>query len=309
MSLYHKHRPQTLDDVVGNKETVEALRADLSKPEPPHAFLFSGPTGCGKTTLGRIVASILGSKGTDFQEIDSADFRGIDTVREIRRQTQFLPLESPCRVWLIDEVHKMTNDAQNAMLKGLEDAPPHVFFVLATTEPQKLLPTIRGRCAHYPVNPLNETQTLWLLRRTVKAEGASLSKAVYSQIVQDSEGLPRNALQILDQVLAVPEETRLEIAKRSGEQQSQTIELCRALLGGFGWAKVRNILNGLREEDPEKIRRAVLGYCNSVLLKGENIRAGWIMEQMLEPFYNTGWPGLTFACYSIVNGGPEGEPF
>jgi len=107
----------------------------------------------------------------------------------------------------------------------------------------------------------------------------------------------------------VESDKRLEVAKKSAELQSQTIELCRALLQGAGWKKVANILSGLKEEEPESIRRAVLGYCTSVLLKEENPQAGAIMEEMIEPFYNTGFPGLTFACFSIVCGGEDEPPF
>ncbi|NCC58877.1 MAG: AAA family ATPase [Synergistales bacterium] len=302
MSLYHKYRPSELEALIGNEGVVKAVAADLAKNDPPHAFLFHGPTGCGKTTLGRIVANMLGSSGGDFREVDSADFRGIDTIRELRKQSAFKPLEGTCKVWLIDECHKLTNDAQNALLKALEDAPSHVYYILATTDPQKLLPTIRGRCSQYQVRQLTETEMMKLLRSVVKAEGEKLEKVVYEQIIQDSQGHPRNALQILDQVLGVEAELRLEVAAKSAETQSQAIELCRALMGNSGWKKVASILSGLQDQDPEGIRRLVLGYCNSVLLKGDNMKAGLIMENFIEPFYNSGWPGLTFACYSIIAG-------
>lgn len=302
MSLYHKYRPQSFSEIRGNKDTVIALQAELQKEDKSHAFLLTGPTGCGKTTLGRIIAKELGAHGNDFREVDSADFRGIDTIREIRKQSQFKPLEGPCRVWLLDEVHRLTSDGQSALLKALEDTPSHVYYILATTDPQKLLNTIKGRCAQYTVAPLKEKEMYRLLKTVVKKEGKSLTQDVYEQIIQDSQGHPRNALQILDKVLGVSPEKRLELAKQAAEQQSQVIELCRALLSSAGWKKIANILTGLKDEDPEKIRRAVLGYCQAVLLKGENDRAGLIMEEFIEPFYNSGWPGLVFACYSIVKG-------
>ena len=204
---------------------------------------------------------------------------------------------------LVHNCHKMTNDAQNALLKVLEDPPKHVYFVLATTEPQKLIPTIKGRCSQYQVSVLTEKEMLKLLRQVVKQENQKLEKEIYYQIIQDSQGHPRNALQILEQVLDVEPEKRLEVAKRSAERQSQTIELCRALTQNLPWGKIAPILSGLKQEEPESIRRAILGYCNSILLKGDNQQAAIIMEEMIEPFYNTGFPGLTFACYSIVNGG------
>ena len=136
-----------------------------------------------------------------------------------------------------------------------------------------------------------------LLRSVVKAEGQKLTKEVYEQIIMDSQGHPRNALQILDQVLGVPAEMRIEVAKRAAEVQSDAIELCRVLMQKAPWKKVAGILTKLKDQDPESIRRLVLSYCNTILLKGENMQAGLVMEQFIEPFYNTGFPGLTFACF------------
>lgn len=304
MSLYLKYRPESFDDIIGNEDTIQVLRNQLardSKQPISRSLLFHGPTGCGKTTLGRIVAQELGAVGNDLREIDSADFRGIDTIRDIRRQSTYKPLEGPCRVWILDECHKMTGDAQTALLKALEDTPSHVYYILCTTEPQKLLPTIRGRCAQYQVQPLTEKDMKKLLRRVVKAEEESLSKEIYDQIVQDSLGHPRNALQILSQVLSVEENKRMEIAKRTAETQSKTIELCRALVSGDPWKKVSGILKGLKDEEPEQIRRAILGYCQTILLNGSpNGSVAGIMEEFIEPFYNTGFPGLTLACFSAL---------
>lgn len=302
--LYLKYRPNSLDEIAGNKDVVEVLKNQLSGKQPtPRSMLFHGPTGCGKTTLGRIVANKLGAKGSDLREVDSADFRGIDTIRDIRRQSAFKPLEGKCRVWILDEVHRLTGDAMSALLKALEDTPKHVYYILCTTDPQKLLPTIRGRCAQFQVSPLSEREMKMLLRRVVKAEGESITKEIYDQITRDSLGHPRNALQILSQVLAVEEKRRLQVAKRTAETQSKTIELCRALTGGSPWKKVSNILKGLKEEDPEQIRRAVLGYSQAMLLNGENHGVAGVMEEFIDPFYNSGFPGLVLACYSIMFGG------
>jgi len=276
------------------------LQSDLKKDERPHAMLIHGPVGCGKTTIGRIIATEVGCVGNDFREIDSADFRGIDTIREIRKQSQYKPMEGESRVWLIDECHKLTNDAQNALLKSLEAATTHVYYILATTDPQKLLDTVRSRCTKYQVNPLSDEQMFQLLHNVIKAEGESLPKAVYTQIIQDSQGHPRDALQILDKTLSAEPERRLEVAKQQAALLNQTIELCRALIQKADWKKVSSILNGMKSKEPEKIRRAILGYCSSVLLNGDNMAAAMIMEQLVEPTYDMGFPGITYACYSAV---------
>jgi len=301
--LYQKYRPKSLDEVIGNAAVVEALKTQLSGGKPmPRAILLHGPTGCGKTTLARIIATELGAKGADLREIDVADYRGIDTIREIRRQIRFKPMESPCQVWILDEVHRLTGDAQSALLKTLEDTPEHVYFILCTTDPQKLLPTIRGRCAQYEVQLLTEKQMKKLLKRVVKAEGEILSDEVYDQIISEAQGHPRNALQILAQVLAVSEDRRLEVAKQAAEVRSQIIDLCRALIAGKSWKTVAGILEGLKQEDPESVRRAILGYCQTVLLRSGDIRTAAIMEEMEDNLFDSGFPGLVLRCYRILHG-------
>ena len=123
MSLYHEHRPETLDEMEGNESTIKALRSVLSKPknEIPHAFLLTGESGCGKTTLARIIKTKLACSDYNYKEVDSADFRGIDTIREIRRHMKLKGLGGGIRIWLLDECHMISRDGMNALLKALED--------------------------------------------------------------------------------------------------------------------------------------------------------------------------------------------
>jgi len=299
MSLYLKYRPKTFDEVIGNKVVVYTIKSLLKTGKFPHSSLLVGPTGCGKTTFARIIASELGA-GSDFVEIDSADFRGIDTIREIRKRAQYAPINGNYRIFLLDECHKLSNDAQNAMLKILEDTPKHVYFILATTDPQKLIPTIKGRTTIFEVEVLNDNEMMHLLRRVVRQEGENLQKLVYEQIIQDSFGHPRNALQILEKVLASSEDQRLQIAKQTAEAQSQSIELCRALIDGSPWKKISNILKGLKDEDPENIRRHVLGYSQSVLLNKSSDRAAIVIDEFSDYFYSGGFAQLVLACYTVV---------
>ena len=301
MSLHLKYRPTSLNEIRGNSDTISILEGMLSNIETcPHSFLFFGESGTGKTTLARILSDRLGCKGSDYREINSADFRGIDTIREIINNSQFKPIEGTCRVWVLDEIHKATIDAQNALLKILEDTPKHIYFVLCTTDPQKLLSTIKGRCSQFQTKPLSDSQMYGLLRKIVKDENDVLESEVFDQIILDSLGRPRDALQILEQVLKVAPDRRIEIAKQSAEQQSQAIELCRALLKRSSWKVVKVILNGLKDQDAEGIRRLLLAYSQSILLKEENEMAARIIEELWDPLYNVGWPGLVYCVYSIV---------
>ena len=302
MSLYHKYRPQTFDAVIGNESLIHLLEEATTEKneEKPHAILFTGPTGCGKTTLARIIAHKMGAVGGDYREVDSADFRGIDSIREIRKQSGYKALEGSVRVWLLDECHKLSGDAQNALLKALEDTPSHVYYILATTEPQKLLPTIRGRCMQCPTSLLEDGEMMKLLRRVVKAESESIPKDLYFKIIERGQGHPRNALQLLDTVLSVSEDQRAAVLEKMEEVELDAIELCRALIKGAGWKTVSGLLAKLKKEEPESVRRMILAYCTTILLKEKNHLAGAIMGEMIEPFYNTGFPGLVFACFSII---------
>jgi len=301
MSLYKKHRPKKWETIIGNAAVIDSLRSQVAKKNPPHCFLFTGPTGCGKTTISRILAKELNCVGADYREINSASFRGIDTAREVIAQANYKALEGANRMFMIDECHKLTNDAQNALLKLMEDTPPHVYLVFATTEPDKLLKPFVGRCSVYQLNTLTDTEMKKLLTRIVKKEGESLDEEVYEQIILDSLGHPRNALTVLEQVLTVEPNNRLEIAKKKAEEYIASIELCRALLKKAPWRSVAEILRSPTMKEVEGVRRAVCGYAAAVLIKGQsNDTAGLILEEFKNPFYDSGFPGLVYACYTVI---------
>ena len=303
MALYQEYRPVTLKELKGNDDTIATLSKMLEDVEKaPHVYMLNGPTGCGKTTIGRIIANELGSIGTDFREINSADFRGIDMVRDIVEKSQYLPIEGRCIVWLIDEVHQLTSAAQEAFLKILEDTPDHVYFILCTTDPQKLKATLKGRCSVFQMKPLTNNQMFGLLRTVAWAKGEKLEKVVLDTIVELAEGLPRNALQVLEQVLATSEENRLEVATNFEAKKDEVFKLYLALISHKGWKEVMTLLTSLKGEDPEGIRRLMLACASNALLKKDDMRAGAILEAFEAPMYDILWPGVVLACYRIVKG-------
>ena len=299
MSLYNKYRPKSLSEVKGNSDLVATLDKMLSGKEIPHAFLLHGETGTGKTTIARIIADRLGCVGKDLTEVDSGQFRGIDTIREIRSNSNYQPLEGKCRVWILDECHRNTSDAQAGLLKILEDSPKNAYFILCTTDPQKLLPAIRGRCIQLQTTPLDERQMYALLLGIVKAEGDSLKSDIINQIIQDSME-PRNAINILEQVLSASEDRRLIVHRKPLRNKAQVIELCRSLIKQESWNRVNKILTDLKIRTL-KIYAGCSWILSAILLKDKNDIAGLVMENFIDPFYNSGFPGLVFACYKTIN--------
>lgn len=305
MSLANVYRPQSFSEVVGNSATVKSLQVVLGRPvkDIPHALLFSGPSGCGKTTLARLAGKALNCGDMDWTELDSAHFRGVDTIRELRHQSGLNPVSGPVRVWLLDEVHQLTKDGQSALLKLLEDAPPKAFFLLATTEPDKLLPTIRSRCMSFVVQPLEPGELLGLLQEVVEAEGKKVPREILTLISENAMGSPRVALVALDRIIGLPPAEMKAAVVRAVEAEAVSIELLRALMGGKPWSTVAEILRRLPPgEDPESIRRAALGYASVILLKGENQRAFLMLDAFLEPYFNTGKAGLVHSCWLMVKG-------
>ena len=294
----------------GNTETINSLQSLLrDENKIPHSYLFGGPPGCGKTTLGRIIAKKLGCRDFDFKELNSADFRGIDMIRELVQQVKYAPMESPCKVWLMDECHKLTNDAQNALLKLLEEPPSYVYFILCTSEPEKLIKAVKERCVQYMVKPLDVKDARQLLIDTLEKEKKEVpEEEVLEKIINVSGGVPRNILQLLNKVLSVPEKEQIKIIEDADINEKEAIDLCRALMKGASWKEIAGLIKDLKPgtgsmDKAETIRRVVLGYAQAILLNGQqNDQAAFLIECFSEPFWNSGFPALTLACYTFKFG-------
>lgn len=310
MEYYKKYRPKILKNVLGQADAVAALEGLIKdKDRFPHAILFTGPSGCGKTTLGRILAKPLGcgiktpsgKRNFDFREINCADFRGIDMVREIRGRMELKALNGSSIIYLIDECHQLTSPSQNAMLKMLEDTPKHVYFMLATTDPQKLLRTIRTRCTSINLKALLPTDLERLAKGVMKREKLTLSEDVLDALIVAADGSARQLLVLLNQIASVESgEDQIELLS-SPDVEQQAIEIARCLMKkGSTWKQMATILSKVTE-DPESIRYMVLGYARTVLLKSGSGRAFQIITCFADNFYDSKAAGLTAACYEVIN--------
>jgi len=300
MSLYLKYRPKTFEDVISNKGVVSSLKTILKTEDHPHSFMFVGPSGCGKTTIARIIARELDCNDRDIYEVDAGSERGVDTADAMVTSMQYKPFRGSVKVYILDEVQATSAKFQEALLKTLEDTPKHIYFILCTTDPQKIKKTIKNRCAVYEVTKLQTTNIIRLLSKVLKSENQSVDNEILKKIATVADGCPRQALVILDQVLATEKSLQSKIIKSFESDQAIIKDLIDALLKGKKWKDICLILKKLNDE-PEKVRISVLMYCNAILLNGrDDPKLDLIMECFENPFYTAGKALLTMACRRIL---------
>jgi len=298
MSLYQTVRPKSLDGIVGQPEAVTILRRALAAEDRPHSYLLCGPSGVGKTTAARVMARELGCEvdtegGVDYLEQNASNNRGIDDIRHIIKDVRYPPIGGGNRVIVLDECAALTKDAQNCLLKPLEDYPPYQYYVLCTTEPQKVLKTIRTRCTYVPFKLLSEDDVFDLMVDVVKAHGlVDPGDAVLDAIARKAEGCPRSALTMLEQCLGLSEASALTAVSNYRTHERQSIDLCRLLIRGATWADIAMAYGGMEEKEPETVRRMLLGYLKSCLLKArkpaEAARIAGMVEELSRPTYDSG---------------------
>ncbi len=237
MVLYRKYRPQNFSEVVGQDHITNILKNAIATNKIAHAYLFCGPKGSGKTTVARLLAKaincedksssepcnkcssckdVIDNRAMDILEVDAASHRGIDEIRELRESVHFAPSKLKYKVFILDEAHQLTSGAANAFLKMLEEAPSHVIFILATTEPQKMISTIISRCQRFDFRKISVLEITKKLEKIVKKEKGRVEKEVLSIIASLAGGSMRDAESTLSQVLS--------FAPKDGEIKKEDIK-------------------------------------------------------------------------------------
>ncbi len=239
-ALYRKYRPETFDDVRNQEHITTVLQGSIKKGIIPHALLFTGSRGTGKTTVARIFARAIGASDIDTYEIDAASNRGIDEIRALKDTVHTLPYESPYKVYLIDEVHMLTKEAFNALLKTLEEPPAHVIFILATTEQDKLLPTIVSRCQLFQFRSPNRAELKEAVLAVAKKEKFSLNEQGAELIAIAADGSFRDALGITQKVITASPD-----AKADADEVA-------SIVGAPKSALITDVLMALAKKDAER---------------------------------------------------------
>ncbi|MGB9308610.1 MAG: DNA polymerase III subunits gamma/tau [Mycobacterium sp.] len=283
MALYRKYRPATFADVVGQEHVTEPLSIALEAGRINHAYLFSGPRGCGKTSSARILARSLNCEqgptstpcgvcdscqglapnapgSIDVVELDAASHGGVDDTRELRDRAFYAPAQSRYRVFIIDEAHMVTTAGFNALLKIVEEPPEHLIFIFATTEPEKVLPTIRSRTHHYPFRLLPPRTMRGLIGRICEQEGVVVDDAVYPLVIRAGGGSPRDTLSVLDQLVAGSDD--------GPDGPYVTYQRALGLLGATDVALIDDAVDALAASDAA----ALFGAVESVIDAGHDPR-------------------------------------
>jgi DNA polymerase III subunit gamma/tau len=304
MSLYRKHRPTDLDELIGQSSALAQLSAMEKRGQFPQAMLLSGPSGVGKTTIGRILKSLLECGDMDFAEINCSDHNGIDTIRDIRSRVHLRSISGKTRIWLLDESHLLSSEAQNAFLKLLEDTPKDVYFILATTHPVKLIKTIHSRVTEIKLVPFKVPDLVTLLLDVVKVEKADVDKTTCEDIAEAAEGSARKALVILEQVMYLPAREQATAIERATASKEEAIQLAREIITGRrDWPTIAKILKDVQDQDPEGIRHLMLSYARSVLLGGGKAgqQAFKVIDIFSRNFYDSKNAGLAAACWEAAH--------
>ncbi len=305
MSFQLDFRPQDLDSFFGNEATKASIQSYLNKENRHHTVLLTGPSGCGKTTLARIIAKELGCHENDLSQLNISNTRGIDAAREIIDKLPFSSLYGDIRVIILNECQMAEKTFQNTMLEVLEEPPNHIYFILCTTDPDKLIKAWKtGRASTFHVLPLNRPEMYNLINWVCKSEGKIISQKTKEALAHAVEGCPREALAILDTIIDLPsEELQIQAIATTKVNEITLSDIFKTIIakrpGAERWGTLSILLRGI-DQEPEQARRYILVALSNILLnqKGDEAkRMALLIAEFMDDYYSSGKAGLIKSCF------------
>jgi len=285
--LYRKYRPQSWDEVIGQEHVVRTLTNALKLNRVSHAYLFSGPRGTGKTTIARLLAKSVGCADLDLIEIDAASNRGIDEIRELRDGIKFAPTAGKYKVFIIDEVHQLTKEAFNALLKTLEEPPAHAIFILATTEAHKVPETILSRVQQFAFRRLTIAEIIRKLQKIVEAEKIKIDENAVRLIAAYAGGSYRDAESMLEQLRVWNDKIIMkeDIEELLGAVDFEKVKAMTDYLNNAGAKEAIDYVGSLTEggTDLEMFAKALINHLRKIMLVKVDSSLASLMAQELTP--------------------------
>lgn len=284
--LHLKYRPKEFKDVVGQDEVVRSIQKVLSDKQRPHSFLFVGDSGCGKTTLARIVTSKLNIDPSNIIEVDAATNNGIDVMRDLISPLRYHGFgDTPNKAIILDEAHALSKQAWTSLLKTVEEPPAHVFFFFCTTEAGKVPENIATRCLKYSLRPVKFDDLMDLMEKICEEENYDTSEKILSLVARSCNGSPRLALVMLAMVHDCEDEEEAARLLETPIDNKEVIDLCRELVkGDLTWSRLTATLKSLGDMPAESIRIVIVNYLNSCLMGAKSDKDALRYLDMLECF-------------------------